>query len=710
MSPAEASLWRIKTSPSEARVCVRADRIGSPETCVLAKDGVAELSLASDLTLQPLLIEVSAKEHFPWNERLSRLDLPGLSADREVRLKPFPSLRWRGFREQDGRTSVGEFEWLPARERPSWVPLGKIPEGATLVLPGKVRAVRFSPVPRGMSPRTFFALAPEEPFGDLGPAALAPGGEVSLCLIRRNARRPIQKASLEILRAREVVQTKVLDAAGCAAFPYLPEGLYEVRPAQPLRLPLKPVSVRVHAGRSTFLGTLEVESLGRLRIRVDDTDPERLYSANVEPLLAEPPSSGSEAPGIEIREAPLSSKSEASWDLPSGDYEVKVVSRLVPPAEWTEEVVLLEGEETTLSISPEHVRVVGTVRRGDEPTPHTALRFTSSKGEAKLSARCTSDPEGRYQVNLPSSGRWFVHADEPGVLHWRPQPLAVDIPPVPLYEWDLELPHGRVKGRVFHSRNRRGISGLPVRIRWAEASGEEHWVTARTDDEGRFQAGSLPQATVSVTTLEGAAALLGFLQPKPVVVSLEQESLAQVDIPLDPARGAVVRVVDKTGGPIAGVTVFLGGVEPLPALLGITGSDGTISLPEDTEPGRVLYAVAHGRPWTFARLGNVPNEENTIVLEEPQSLPTEIVFQKPGSPLHDVPWGLRDRSGYEVPVFFHMLRQGAYPLVRAGRVVLPQPQPGAYDVWVGLPDGARVRAGTITLPSSGPLVLPVPEK
>jgi hypothetical protein len=69
----------------------------------------------------------------------------------------------------------------------------------------------------------------------------------------------------------------------------------------------------------------------------------------------------------------------------------------------------------------------------------------------------------------------------------------------------------------------------------------------------------------------------------------------------------------------------------------------------------------------------------------------------------DTAWGLQDELGYEVPLFFHLLRQGALPVIRGNAVTLPAAAPGTYRLWIR--SGTSIRKiATVVLPSIAPII------
>ena len=250
-----------------------------------------------------------------------------------------------------------------------------------------------------------------------------------------------------------------------------------------------------------------------------------------------------------------------------------------------------------------------------------------------------------------------------------------------------------------------GIVPLSADIRGTE-SNREFSMDFTSDGDGRFRIDSLPAGRVSIGVPDPIAAVLRVRSGTRAVADLDGQSQQAVELRLEPNDdGGRIRVVDTRGTGVLGAQAIRGDTGMIGVVLGQANDLGEVSLPKDLPAGIPIYVIAAGHPWAKTWSPAETEEPRTVALADPLPQPTLLEFQaEGGNPPRELFWGLTDCAGHEVPVFFHLLRQGLLPTAQSGVATLSQPGEGAYSVWVKGAHGIHA-LGTVVLPSAAPLVL-----
>jgi hypothetical protein len=650
----KACLWSA-TSPDERR-------------CSML-DGGRFAVMVDDPALSATFIEFSSPSHF--SIILSARDVDG----RDIRLDPFPRVQWNGW-NRDVETKI---EWLSAGKGAEWRDLGAIRTGEERELAGETRAVRFSS-PKA-SPRTFFFAGPRTSLRIPRNEPLRGGGEIALCVEKPDIALRVRSRSGKVFDGKT-------GAPGCVSFAGLDPDAYDVLSVADA---FEPLRTRVASGRSAWLGIVQLQPPATVRVHIDDTDSSRRYSVSVGPSFvaaAEPPA----PPKV------IMGGDEAEWKVRAGSYEATAHPEAFPGIEFAAHVIVEPGTEAAITLRPSYVTVAGTATRRGSAAADVAMEFVSDDDRTRATARATTGDDGRYEVVLPSPGRWRVVADTPGQLLWKPYEVTNDVPFAERYQWDIALPGGKLAGRVIDAASGEPVADLVVEIRWKVEKESPGFMTTTSDADGRFHAASLPDTTVTVNASDAMARLLGYVPTPARSVDLTEDTHEAV-IELRRSQTAVrISVVDEAGHPVTTAQLFRAITDPAVPLLASADGDGNIDVPNDAPLPLIAYIVSTGHPWQRIVV-NEPRDEPLRVVLSPSTTPTQIALT--GATfvgLQDAAWGLIDSDGLQVPLFYHLLRQNVLPVLRGSVATIPASGSGAYRLWIRRGGAVRV-LGTVMLPS-----------
>lgn len=331
------------------------------------------------------------------------------------------------------------------------------------------------------------------------------------------------------------------------------------------------------------------------------------------------------------------------------------------------------------------VRVHGRVRRGGRPVADYDLSFhLAGGGLADDGVEWDfTDDEGRYEVVLPPA-RYLVLNGEQG-----PFRTDVVVPPgEPELQLDLDLPAGRVRGRVVHGEAGWGARGARVYALRADPGAADavtegllaRAAEARTDAGGAFELADLEPGPYLLVARLGDALTV----PLPV----EARPLPAGDVLLDLGTGyALEGVVRDAAGRPAALELR---VYPRP---------GVRSLAQPLLARR-LESDAHGRftarglaPGSYRIHGAGTTEAGPVALWasvelEPGDPPFALtavacgglrvtVCRPDGSPVPDALLDLRTPGGEPAPASLTWLERGA-STGGGGRLELDDVLPGRY--------------------------------
>jgi 5-hydroxyisourate hydrolase-like protein (transthyretin family) len=655
------------TPTAGVQACVWNVTIPDERRCSRLEGGLFAATIDDD-ALSATFIEFSAPSHF--SIVLPARDVNG----RDIRLDPYPRVQWNGWnREADTKV-----EWLSAAKGAEWRDLGAIIGGEERELPGETRAVRFSS-PKA-SPRTFFFAGPRVSLRIPRSEPLRAGGEIALCVEKPDIALRLRNRTGKIVEGKSA-------AHGCVSFAGLDPDVYDVLSAADA---FEPFRTRVDAGRSAWLGTMQLQAPATVRVRIDDADLSRRYSVSVVPSFV---AAAQRPPLPKV----IVGGDEAKWEVRAGSYEATARPEAFPGIELSSHVFIESGAESIIILRPNYVTVAGSATRRGSAAADVAMEFASDDDSTRVTARATTGSDGRYEVVLPLPGRWRVVADTPGQLLWKPYEVTHDVPLAERYQWDIALPSGELAGRVIDAASGEPIADLAVEVRWQIEKEPPGFMTTTSDADGRFRAASLPNTTVTVQASEAMTRLIGYVPTAARNVDLTKDTPEEV-IALRRSRTAVrISIVDEAGRPVTTAQLFRATADPATPLLASADGNGNIDVPDDTPLPLVAYIVATAHPWQRIVV-NEPSEKPLRVALSPSPAPTSIALTGAIVDLQDAAWGLIDADGLHVPLFYHLLRQGALPVLRGSVATIPAPGSGTYRLWIRRAGTVRI-LGTITLPS-----------
>jgi len=669
----------ISVHPATAEVCVW--RVTAPEKrCPKGSVGRFVLDVYEDS-----FVEIAAHSHFS-----ATLSGTGFDNDTTVRLDPLPVLRWPGWDGEAAAESV--VQWLATDQTGRWSEVGRLESPGHLELPGETRAIRLVSSMKGASPRTFFPATPRSSL-QLTPEKLLSGGEIAFCLVRDG--RPVPKSEF-ILRVPDDLSLNArTEPSGCAALAGLRPGRYELRSADD---EFDPVRAVVSAGESQWLGLINLPMPATILLRVTDSNPDRRYGAILRPTFAQP--------GKPPEPKEIASGSDVAWVVHPGTYDVLLRPHAFPLMELRASVTVIGGEETVVSMQPLFVTVWGRATQGDVSAAHLSLVFRHEDDRYSLTVRATTDVEGAYEAILPRPGPWSVTVTAEGQRNWKPRQIAATVPLAERHEWNLSLPAGKLAGRVMESSGEAPVVKIPVEVRWQSDEDGPGLVTASTDGDGEFEIAALPEGEVSVTVSEASARMFGYRPPVPQILNLPLVPERAIEFLLTPAqtRGKLL-VRGPSGEPVPTAQAFLASSDVRPRLLGQADATGGIALPADIPLPLAVYVVATGYPWKRVVIRDESDREVAVAMPAAHGVVTQLMIPEgPEAAFAERPWGLIDEYGDQVPVFFHLLRQGRSPVPQGNAIVVPLAAQGQYRVWLQA-GGVLRQAGTVILPSASPIVL-----
>ncbi len=231
-----------------------------------------------------------------------------------------------------------------------------------------------------------------------------------------------------------------------------------------------------------------------------------------------------------------------------------------------------EGKETTFVLGAppsDPVKLVGTVTHAGEPADVMVVVFPEGAEGFSALKFISTDKEGRYEAELDKPGNYLMQVQVIGdsAMEQDTIEFPATIPEVEEHRIDVELPVGRITGRVI------GVDGDPVanaRITLGTDGGVAYgtfmggrYVESTTDENGEFDLNYLRPGVYSISA--GGTLAGGFFggsanEGRTVKAGIEVgegEWIRNVDFRLKRPGDLEGQVVDITGTPVPEAAIFV---------------------------------------------------------------------------------------------------------------------------------------------------------
>lgn len=373
---------------------------------------------------------------------------------------------------------------------------------------------------------------------------LSPRASVVGRVVEKRTRRALPGTRVWIVAADELsgekINTTTTGADGRFEILDVPAGRRCALFRAPGGAPEVSVDVSVLPGQRHDLGDIEISDQGAtLRGRVWRARADQPVSSATVELIAQPPA---DRP---LERTRTNERGEFVFSrLANGAYVLNL-----PDEHYSRPLLLAPEEERSVIVALGGVTLRGRLLCEGKPTAGSIALSRGPHGMSPARVAFASD-DGRFELSGLEPGRWRLLL---GGARAAIADETIDIPDQPTVERDFTLPTGRIVGRVLED------TGLPVANARVECSYQpEHpyaaflrprTVSARTDREGHFELGPLPEGTFCVRA-EHPTEGYGVSPP----ISVPRSGVTpRVDITLRRARGAALRSVAlnfETGAPI----------------------------------------------------------------------------------------------------------------------------------------------------------------
>jgi hypothetical protein len=213
------------------------------------------------------------------------------------------------------------------------------------------------------------------------------------------------------------------------------------------------------------------------------------------------------------------------------------------------------------------VRVFGRVTAGGEPR-QAQLVFVPDGGSPFADARkCLADERGGYEVELgPGSHRRYVMTAGRRAMSARFD--VIEVPVAVEHRLDVELPSGRIRGRVLAEDPIEGTEVAAFRL--DDSGGERAFGIAETDAEGAFAIEGLAPGGYQVLVDRG----VGGIAFRPARVDLAPDDDVQVELRGEPSGELRVTAVDGSGKGVPGARIVVLAGDLVLTGRAETGADG----------------------------------------------------------------------------------------------------------------------------------------
>lgn len=362
------------------------------------------------------------------------------------------------------------------------------------------------------------------------------------------------------------------------------------------------------------------------------------------------------------------------------------------------QAVVRDGETTVLDFDEKAaITLRGRVLRGGKSVPGAVLVFAQGAGAFPMGTVKTtqSNADGGYEIGLDAAGEYTVIVQTDGAFRGG-APVRIQVPDEPEPVRDVVVSVGGIAGRVVDSSGK-PLPGVMVSARRDGASPNDPTAGSGsgTRPDGTFSIESIAPGTYRVT-----ASAQGFrtAEEYPVLVS-DEAATPPLEIRLEPGRDLRGRVVDPSGGGIAGALVVAapaGSLErtAIPASTDVNGAF-VLTAPSD---GAVDVA-AFARGYAPARASGVDPASSEPVLVVGQGGRLRMtVLDRDGKPLPGVSVTAAASPPFLGSDLALFLGRPA-PTGPDGTTTAGPLAPGGYEISVRL--GARTATATVAVPDGG---------
>ena len=372
-----------------------------------------------------------------------------------------------------------------------------------------------------------------------------------------------------------------------------------------------------------------------------------------------------------------------------------------------ETVEVVDGQEVHVVLGSEPkapVRVYGEVREGGaRRTGGQIIAFAEGGAMFQGMKLAEVDEEGGYELTVDRPGD-YVFSYVLDMTEGSGIQVFVTVPEAEEYRFDIDLPTGRITGRVFDPK---GSPAVGVSLRLSSEGGvsgladfdQSH--TTTTDEEGNYAFGSLTTGSYAVHVgsvdfvFGGGDARYGATVVAGIQVR-DGDEVGGVDIHLTGAGTLTGVVRDAQGRPVSGASVFVRDgagrlISNVSSTMSGAGGEYTVA---GLAPGPVT-ASAHKGDLTCSAQGPVVIAEGESVALDLQLSPgamLEVSLLEDGEPVR-ARLRVLDEAGHQVNGMVSlsdiqtMVTEGFSSKVRT---VGPVP-PGEYTVIATTDDGSQAK-------------------
>jgi protocatechuate 3,4-dioxygenase beta subunit len=366
--------------------------------------------------------------------------------------------------------------------------------------------------------------------------------------------------------AEDFPLTIASDTNGEARFTDLPSGPYMVRAELDGEIGWATAAL---GGKwpSAVVVDIVLKPAGSVAGRVVDTQRRAIPGASVE-LIDELSN------GISVDRGVCSDSGEFLFSsLPVSQYKVQATA---PNYGAVQSALLAIDEPPVTLVLGKGARLSGAVFRDSDRSPLADVAVgVTADDYRKVRYVVSSDALGAFWIDNLPPGTVSITSDDPRYTFDPPQ-IFLDIPDSGDVRVELlAADASEVTGRVFDPTTNQSIIGAIVEAR-GPANRTRNWLSAPTDEEGRYRLVGLPPGTVRLLLEEVPSPYTRGLNESEQFVELQPGSLLEgVDFEVPSGLTICGTVVDEEDNSIVGATVSMSTPHPRDGT--ILGYDHTVS-------------------------------------------------------------------------------------------------------------------------------------